>query len=288
MLVSNVDSEEDNSDDEFEAELAASGLMDQEEREAIYNVDGLHEGLEQIGWDESVIWEEGRIITSETPTQVSDINDDLSRELAFYNQALASAREACDLFGKAKVPFRRPDDYYAEMVKSDEHMGKVRERLLVQQKQIEESEQRRKQREAKRYGKQVQAEVLKERKKNKKDMEEKLTKWRKERNKTGATGDEDEFPMEMMQDKPQAVKGDRSRSGGNKASKKREAKNAKFGFGGRKRLAKQNSAGSSADVDGFRPSRPGVKGGISKKGGKGGAASKRPGKARRQQARGGK
>eukprot|EP00854_Cymbomonas_tetramitiformis_P020950 gene20950-25137_t len=181
MLVSNADSEEDDSDDEFEAELAASGLMDQEEREAIYNVDGLHEGLEQIGWDESVIWEEGRIITNETPTQVSDINDDLSRELAFYNQA----------------------------------------------------------------------EVLKERKKSKKDMEEKLTKWRKERNKTGGTGDEDDFPMEMMQDKPQAVKGDRSRSGGNKASKKREAKNSKFGFGGRKKdlcMVRSEQAVSSVKV----------------------------------------
>ena len=35
-------------------------------------------------------------------------------------------------------------------------------------------------------------------------------------------------------------------------SKKREAKDSKFGFGGRKRLGKQNDASSAADMGGFR------------------------------------
>ncbi len=35
-------------------------------------------------------------------------------------------------------------------------------------------------------------------------------------------------------------------------SRKREAKDAKFGFGGRKRLGKQNDASSAANMDGFR------------------------------------
>ncbi len=37
--------------------------------------------------------------------------------------------------------------------------------------------------------------------------------------------------------------------------KKREAKNEKYGFGGRKRLGKQNDASSAADMDGFRQGR---------------------------------
>lgn len=37
--------------------------------------------------------------------------------------------------------------------------------------------------------------------------------------------------------------------------KKRQAKNDKFGFGGRKRLKKQNDAGSAADMDSFRQGR---------------------------------
>jgi rRNA-processing protein EBP2 len=85
-------------------------------------------------------------------------------------------------------------------------------------------------------------------------------------------------------------------------NKKRQMKNAKFGFGGRKRLQKQNDAFSAADMSGYKPGRfddgfagkkkgggggggarkggLGAKGGV-KKGGKG--SGNRPGKARRQQ-----
>lgn len=82
-------------------------------------------------------------------------------------------------------------------------------------------------------------------------------------------------------------------------SKKRMVKNAKYGFGGPKRLQKQNDAFSSADMGGFRPGRggkgPGGKAGRGKggqgKGGPGGAkggVKKRPGKQRRQQAKAGR
>lgn len=37
--------------------------------------------------------------------------------------------------------------------------------------------------------------------------------------------------------------------------KKREAKNDKYGFGGRKRLGKQNDASSAADMDSFKQGR---------------------------------
>lgn len=91
--------------------------------------------------------------------------------------------------------------------------------------------------------------------------------------------------------------------------KKRQLKNAKFGFGGKKRLQKQNDAFSAADMSGYKPGRfdgeggggggnrrgggrgggGGFKGGMGAKGGvkKGGAGGggNRPGKARRQQQR---
>jgi rRNA-processing protein EBP2 len=81
-------------------------------------------------------------------------------------------------------------------------------------------------------------------------------------------------------------------------------KNAKFGFGGRKRLQKQNDAFSAADMSGYKPGKfddgpkfagkkgggggggGARKGGLGAKGGmkKGGmGAGNRPGKARRQQ-----
>ena len=48
-----------------------------------------------------------------------DVHDDLKREVAFYDIALEAtllARKKCE---EAKIPFSRPDDFFAEMVKTD-------------------------------------------------------------------------------------------------------------------------------------------------------------------------
>jgi hypothetical protein len=59
------------------------------------------------------------------PTDQIDANDDLNREKAFMNQALKAAVAGRYLLVKQAVPFTRPNDYFAEMVKSDTHMEKV-------------------------------------------------------------------------------------------------------------------------------------------------------------------
>lgn len=53
------------------------------------------------------------------------------------------------------IETKRPSDYFAEMVKTDNHMRKVRESLLSQQKILEQKEKSRKLRELKKYGKKV-------------------------------------------------------------------------------------------------------------------------------------
>ena len=60
-----------------------------------------------------------------TETVTIDVNDDLKRELAFYKQALDAAKEGRTKLLAEGIPFSRPSDYFAEMVKDDEHMEKV-------------------------------------------------------------------------------------------------------------------------------------------------------------------
>ena len=91
-----------------------------------------------------------------------------------YKQALHGAQEAKNLAAKHNLPFTRPSDYFAEMVKSDAHMERIRQRLLDESATIKRSEEKRKEREGKKFGKQVQMEKLKERERSKKDMEERL------------------------------------------------------------------------------------------------------------------
>jgi rRNA-processing protein EBP2 len=60
------------------------------------------------------------------------------------------------------------------MVKSDSHMERIRQRLLDEKAGIARSEQKRREREGKKFGKQVQLEKQRERERGKKDMEERL------------------------------------------------------------------------------------------------------------------
>ena len=57
-------------------------------------------------------------------------------------QALGAAQQAIRKFEAASTPWQRPPDYYAEMVKSDEHMAKVKQQLMHEQEQMEAVEQR--------------------------------------------------------------------------------------------------------------------------------------------------
>ncbi len=113
------------------------------------------------------------IITSE-PAAIADVNDDLTRELAFYKQCLGAANEGRALLKKEGVPFSRPTDYFAEMVKSDEHMGKIRQKMTDEAANKKAAAEARKQRDLKKFGKQVQVAKLQERDKAKRDTLDKI------------------------------------------------------------------------------------------------------------------
>lgn len=87
-----------------------------------------------------------------------------------------------------------------------------------------------------------------------------------------ATNEEDLFDIALEHDdKPSD-----SRRGDGKPNAKRQKKDQKYGFGGKKRHAKSNTAESSADGRGFS---------VKKMKGKSGGASKRPGKDKRAKMR---
>lgn len=119
-------------------------------------------------------WIETMTITSSEPVVVEDPKDDMVRELAFYQQALEAAKLGRELVKKAGVDFSRPDDYFAEMLKSDEHMAKIRQRLLDEGASVKASEDAKRQRQLKKFGKKVQVEKQLERQKQKTEMLDKI------------------------------------------------------------------------------------------------------------------
>ncbi|PCH39842.1 eukaryotic rRNA processing [Wolfiporia cocos MD-104 SS10] len=237
-----------------------------------------------IRLDPSLSWTETLVVSYPETIDV-DVDDDLNRELAFYKQALHSAQAAKSLAAKHNFPFTRPSDYFAEMVKSDAHMERIRQRLLDESAAIKRSEEKRKEREGKKFGKQVQMEKLQERQRGKKEMEERLKGLKRKRK--GALDnpqeDDDGFDVEVedaVSDRPTK----RARGAGPGGKKlPRQVRDKKFGFGGPRKRAKQNT---KASTDNFEPRAGGGKGVRGAKG-KGGAkaGAKRPGKSRRMAAR---
>lgn len=241
---------------------------------AVYNRDGLLERLADISWPDDLDWTHRLSINREEQEEV-DVNDDLAREHSFYTHGLEGIRQAYVNFQSTGEPFLRPSDYYAEMVKSDTHMEKVKGRLLAEKKRIEESEERRKARDNKKLAKDVQAQKMKERTKQKKQEIESVKKWRKQRQQSGFDkedaggldlafngGNADKPYQRSNKKRPGVSPGDRSGGkstfdekgkgkGFDKKRKSREFKDSKFGFGGRKGLKKQNTADTTNDFGGF-------------------------------------
>lgn len=83
------------------------------------------------------------------------------------------------MFDQISLKWQRPDDYFAEMIKSDSHMLKIKNKLMEEKKRMETIEHKKKEREMKKYGKQIQQKRLQEKAQEKKTTKEALTKLRK-------------------------------------------------------------------------------------------------------------
>jgi rRNA-processing protein EBP2 len=211
-----------------------------------------------------------------------DAFDDLKREATFYHRSLAGAKIAVAQLHALGVPVERPNDYFAEMLKPDHHMARIREALLVEKRKIASVAERRRLREEKMIKAGRGAEKKREKTQNKLDRMDEAHKQRKRSQGGGEIKVErSAIPLidEMLKqgkrkqhsdtttptadaaqhaaDRPPTRGGDakkRSRSADGRdgsKSKKRRMKDDKYGFGGRKRDQKRNSKSSAADMSGF-------------------------------------
>nr|XP_054764187.1 probable rRNA-processing protein EBP2 [Lytechinus pictus] len=169
-----------------------------------------------------------------------EVHDDFKRELRIYRQAQAAALDALPRLQALNIPTKRPDDFFAEMAKSDDHMRKIREKLIAKQLSMERSEKAKKLRELRKFGKKVQQEVLVKRQKEKKELAESVRKFKKGQTKN----------LDFLEGKSKGganSKQDKSAAKG--PNIKRKAKNTKFGYGGKKKGSKVNSKQSSREDD---------------------------------------
>eukprot|EP00794_Sanderia_malayensis_P007817 gene7817-8664_t len=287
MASADFDSEE--SLDSFQSEPDEDEETEAKGKSFHNNTKGLEEKLKEILYDGDWIerldtvcetdsinmplgdGEEESATQSKSLQAKGNVHDDFKREMFFYCQAQVAAKTSLEKLKSLLIQTERPGDYFAEMVKTDAHMHKVREKLAAEKQGRENAEKVKKIRRMKQFGKKVQREVLQKRQEEKKKMLQAVNRIKKGKEKLNdVDGDLFNINTEKSKGKPQFEK-----------SSKRKRKDSKYGFGGQKKKMKMNTSGSSGDMSGFKSSihskAPKGKG----KPGKG--KPKRLGKARRSQ-----
>lgn len=212
--------------------------------------------------------------------------DDLEREKKFAELTTDAVHTGLANLRKHNIKFRRPDDYFAEMVKSDAQMAKIKTKILRQKEKIEAAETRRNNRNINKNRKKLRAEQKeREQEKKRKAREEietysRLRKERLKQREQGGAGEDDdeEFPIDLL-DVEQLDNENYFQKHSDVASGKKKAwrpsttsggKQGRESTGNKSRVSKHR-----ADQRGHKTS--GVKGGIQKRKGK----KKRLGKNRR-------
>ena len=70
------------------------------------------------------------------------VHNDLKRELWFYNMTLQNAKKGVEMLIQSNVKIGRPNDYFAEMFKPDEHIRKIKQKILKQEEKIKRFEEK--------------------------------------------------------------------------------------------------------------------------------------------------
>lgn len=208
------------------------------------------------------------------PTEDPVIND-FKRETMFHRQAQAAVMFSIPRLKKMGIPTVRPEDYYAEMAKADEHMQKIRQSLQIKEQAVARSEKVRQLRQQRKVGKQMQIEATLKKHAEKKQMLNEVKKFRK-----GVRKD-----LDFLDDKKKTGGSNKSKAE-RRINGKQKIKNSKFGFGGKKRGSKMNTRESSADMSDYQRPRKDAKGFKGRNKGRGNnntSKTQRPGKNRRVQ-----
>ena len=157
--------------------------------ESINLIDELAEKFNSIQSDVQKLYDsKNRKITwLEFPIEISSTeipeylnpDDDIKRELIFYNIAKENAIKEMIELKKLGEKLNRPDDYFVEMLKSDEQMMKVKKQIINEQQYIKRFEAKKQKMQNIKFAKTMKDFQNKERSSFKRQTLEGIEKWKK-------------------------------------------------------------------------------------------------------------
>jgi len=109
---------DDNNDESDDKESSA------QKKKTTYNKEGLLNALGAVPCHSLDFLE--KLDVCEYTVMINDENDDLEREMAFYNQSIQALHSGRKRLAALNIPLKRPADYFCENLKSDGHMAKIK------------------------------------------------------------------------------------------------------------------------------------------------------------------
>lgn len=168
--------------------------------------------------------------------EADPVLNDFKREILFHRQAQAAVTDGIVKLKELGIPTKRPDDYFAEMAKSDDHMQKIRKHLTAKQEGQQRSERVKQLRESRKMSKIIQRETLDKKQADKSKMLNDLKAFRKGKLKN----------LDFLDDDSKGKNRPKKQ-----LNKKRQEKEKKFGTGGKKRGFKKNTKESAMETNDF-------------------------------------
>ena len=129
------------------------------------------------------------------------IKDDIKREVAIYNSTRENVMKGMQFLVQSGVPISRPDDFFAEMLKSDQHMSNVKGRLLKQQVKIKTFEEKKQRAENKKFHKAIKEFKMKAKHTEKRENLEQISKLKKRIKERGDDMEDADFDKIMLGNK---------------------------------------------------------------------------------------
>lgn len=149
-----IENDDDDDDNPSDLEVQQDDMeIDEEEREEINLVEELEEHEKKIKKEFKILmskrggdsnnWLETMTLTTNNIIDTNlNIDDDIKRELAFYNMTTQNVIPGLLKLKENKVKINRPGDFFAEMLKSDKLMERVKGRIIKEQVRIKKFEEK--------------------------------------------------------------------------------------------------------------------------------------------------
>lgn len=123
--------------DESEANLI------NEEEALINHQKKIQEDFHKLMKSKEVSWLETMDLISDSPVDKNlNVDDDIRRELIFYNLTLQNAVRGIIKLKEHGEKLNRPGDFFAEMIKGDNQMEKIKKQIVSEQQRIKKFEEK--------------------------------------------------------------------------------------------------------------------------------------------------